>query len=195
VLPIAGTITDPATTLHPSFREGNMLSLARKIAQVVHEGQTRKGTGEPYFNHIARVASRVESVREKTIAYLHDVIEDTDVTAATLHQLGFPALVVMDVLSLSRISGETYAEFIEGTIQFGSDDALRVKLADLQDNLDDRWTADKDGLRARYIRSDITIRAELSRRGSDHRYVDLGERRPDGTLRPAYERWPNGAPT
>lgn len=27
------------------------------------------------------------------------------------------------------------------------------------------------------------------------RLVDLGERRPDGSARPAYERWPNGAPT
>jgi hypothetical protein len=26
-------------------------------------------------------------------------------------------------------------------------------------------------------------------------YVDLGERRPDGTPRTSYERWPNGAPT
>lgn len=34
-----------------------------------------------------------------------------------------------------------------------------------------------------------------ARRSSTHLHIDLGERRPDGTARPAYERWPNGAPT
>lgn len=35
----------------------------------------------------------------------------------------------------------------------------------------------------------------IARAQGKKEYVDLGERRDDGTLRPAYERWPNGAPT
>jgi (p)ppGpp synthase/HD superfamily hydrolase len=135
--------------------------LAHALATVKHSGQKRKGSGEDYIWHVMRVASAVSPGRQRTIAFLHDVLEDTDMTAADLRRAGFPFDIVDDVVALSRMSFETYAEFIERTIRDGSDDALAVKLADLADNMDDDWIFEQGDLRARYIKADIQIRRAL----------------------------------
>lgn len=173
--PIPGTVTDPR--LHkllakpqpepasggPTGRE--LLDLAIALARVAHHGQSRKGTGEPYFNHLERVARRVAGWRAQTIAFLHDTIEDTKLWGADLERMGFPWDIVRDVLALSRTEHETYREFIERTIRDGSDDALRVKLADLQDNLSDPWVSETK-LAERYIPAQQTVLAELNRRAN-----------------------------
>lgn len=160
----------------------HLLELARALARVKHAGQSRKGSGEPYFNHLSRVASRVIGWRAKALAYLHDLIEDTDLTADDLILLGFPEDLVNDVVALSRREGhltypdaldgsatfvppEEYFDFIERTTRDGSDDALYVKLADLADNLYDPSGWASESLRARYVKSDLMVRAELVRRG------------------------------
>lgn len=153
----------------------DLLKLAEALARVKHAGQKRKGSGEPYFNHLLRVAERVEGTRRKTIAFLHDLIEDQNVSPFDLRNLGFPWDIIDDVLALTRIeeSGngsvwtETYLEFIERTIREGSCDALYVKLADLADNLHDDWPEAPSTLRARYIKADLMVRAALHRRGGE----------------------------
>lgn len=168
--PVPGTITDPAVTRALDSGSGSflatgaqLLELARALATVVHAGQSRKGEGEPYIQHVERVAGRVTGWRAKTVAFLHDVIEDTAVTPYMLETLGFPREIVRDVLALSRREGETYADFIGRTIRDGSDDALAVKAADLTDNLTDPWAAKTD-LAQRYLPAAARIRQELERR-------------------------------
>lgn len=141
----------------------HLLDLARALARVVHAGQSRKGTGEPYFNHVDRVAARVEGWRAKTIAYLHDTVEDTPLGPFALAAMGFPRDLVDDVLALSRWEMETYAAFIDRTIRDGSDDALRVKLADLQDNLADPWVKTTD-LESRYLPAVAKVAVALAER-------------------------------
>jgi (p)ppGpp synthase/HD superfamily hydrolase len=57
-----------------------------------HEGQVRKYTGEPYVEHCFAVAENVFiSMKEPTpdlvfSAYLHDTVEDTDVTQEEIQQ-------------------------------------------------------------------------------------------------------------
>ncbi len=57
---------------------------AREFAKKAHEGQYRKYKSEPYIEHPIRVAGLVKSVThtEEMVcaAYLHDVVEDTEVT-------------------------------------------------------------------------------------------------------------------
>jgi len=62
-----------------------ILSAARYAAEK-HAGQKRKGAaGEPYVNHVIEVAHLVSTATDDVnvivAALLHDVIEDTDVTA------------------------------------------------------------------------------------------------------------------
>lgn len=141
-----------------------LLELAKALARVAHYGQLRKD-GEPYTNHLDRVASRLPTVRLRTVAWLHDVLEDTKVDGETLFVL-FPRDIVLDVIALTRgfPGEETYREFINRTIHEGSDGALQVKLADLADNLATLDAAGLSSLRARYMRADVAIRAEIKRR-------------------------------
>jgi (p)ppGpp synthase/HD superfamily hydrolase len=141
-----------------------LLAASQAIGRLAHAQQVRKGSGEPYYQHLDRVAGRVIGWRAKTVAYLHDLIEDTPVTGLTLEQLGFPPDIITDVVALSRAPGETYAAFIDRTIRDGSDDALQVKLADLADNLHDRSWPNRP--RERYIRADAKVRSALIERGA-----------------------------
>jgi (p)ppGpp synthase/HD superfamily hydrolase len=52
------------------------------FAMLKHEGQVRKYTGEPYWMHLATVAGLVSHLgpRAVQIAWLHDVLEDTEAT-------------------------------------------------------------------------------------------------------------------
>jgi (p)ppGpp synthase/HD superfamily hydrolase len=129
------------------------------VAETVHDGQVRKD-GSPMYGHVSRVASRVAHLgpHAEAVAFLHDVIEDTGLDYPAVYAMFGPE-VAGDVATLSRSEGQTYGEFIEDTAAFGSYTALRVKLADLADNL---MPADgAESLRDRYIRSDIMIRAAL----------------------------------
>jgi (p)ppGpp synthase/HD superfamily hydrolase len=119
----------------------DLLQLAESLARVAHDGQQRKGNGEPYFNHCQRVAYAVAQygTRAKIIAYLHDLIEDTDVDSWTLLRM-FPPSIVQVVQHLTRLESETYRQYLTRIVQSESKLALVVKLADVEDNLaDDGW--------------------------------------------------------
>ncbi|QXL90562.1 putative metal dependent phosphohydrolase [Salmonella phage NINP13076] len=84
------------------------------------------------------------------IAALHDVLEDTDVTAADLVMLGFSNRVKDAVVILTKKEGQSPEEYFENIAL--NYDAVRVKLADLRHNSDVRrlkGLTDKDLLRVR----------------------------------------------
>jgi (p)ppGpp synthase/HD superfamily hydrolase len=111
--------------------------LAKTIAGIAHDGQMRKD-GRPYITHCDAVAEGVVWYKEKAVAYLHDVVEDTDYwTIWKLKLAGFSDDVIAAVDALSRRSGETYAQFIDRVIEAGPL-AILVKLADIDHNLSDQ---------------------------------------------------------
>ncbi|MBR3314661.1 MAG: bifunctional (p)ppGpp synthetase/guanosine-3',5'-bis(diphosphate) 3'-pyrophosphohydrolase [Atopobiaceae bacterium] len=112
----------------------NIVDKARSVCMSKHEGQRDK-LGEPYYKHPFAVADMLDGETEKSVAYLHDVLEDTDTTAEWLLEQGFPAEVVSAIEEVTRRDGETYADFI-GRIANGSETARRVKCADLKHNMD-----------------------------------------------------------
>lgn len=64
---------------------------ARQFAEVYHAKQVRKGTGEPYTRHLEEVVqildeAGIDDVETRILAWLHDVVEDTDATFTDLHQ-------------------------------------------------------------------------------------------------------------
>jgi hypothetical protein len=113
---------------------GVMSNLAKaiEIAARAHVSQKDKG-GEPYVLHPLRVMNRACGGDDvKMVAVLHDVIEDSPVTAEDLRREGFSAAVVSAVVALSRREGESYADFV---VRCKADPLARpVKLADLEDN-------------------------------------------------------------
>ncbi len=103
------------------------------LAAEAHRGQTDK-LGEVYVRHVVRVAERLDSDEARLVALLHDVLEDTGVTADELRARGVPESVIDHVVELTRRDGEAYEEYI-GRLA-GDDVARAVKLADLADNLE-----------------------------------------------------------
>lgn len=106
---------------------------ALAIAKDAHKGQVDKA-GVDYIQHPLFVASLVEGELAKTVALLHDVVEDSDWTLEDLRKEGLPEEVVQAVGILTKKRNENYEEYILRVKQ--NPLARQVKLADLQHNSD-----------------------------------------------------------
>ena len=105
------------------------------IAAQAHRGQ-RDRAGAPYILHPLRIMFAMQTDAERMAAVLHDVVEDTSWTLDALRERGFPEPVVTAVDHLTRREGESYEAFV---LRAAADPvARRVKVADLEDNLDVR---------------------------------------------------------
>lgn len=108
------------------------IELAISVALNAHKGQLDKG-GHPYILHPLAVMNRVESMEEKIVAVLHDVIEDTEVTLEQLRELGFSEEIIKAISLLTRSKEDSYEKFIEKTTTNAI--ARNVKIADIQENM------------------------------------------------------------
>ena len=106
---------------------------AISLAVRAHAGQLDR-YGQPYILHVVRVLSRVFDPPAQMVAVLHDVVEDTPVTLDELRIMGYPEAVLEAVDALTRREEESYEQFIERLAP--NPLAVRVKLADLEDNMD-----------------------------------------------------------
>ena len=59
---------------------------AAAFAKMALRGKTDKAS-KPLFDHASRVADRMETYGDRTVAYLHDVVEDSDVELSDLKRL------------------------------------------------------------------------------------------------------------
>lgn len=92
--------------------------------------------GNPYIEHLLYVSSQVSGKNAKVVALLHDIIEDTMITKEDLLWMNFPQSIVDSVLLVTKREEEIYEEFIERLIQSNNKDALMVKKADMEHNMD-----------------------------------------------------------
>lgn len=111
----------------------NLLEQAILLAVQAHQGQVDK-VGQPYILHPLRVMFSLQTVDERIVGVLHDLIEDTAYTLDDLRQRGVPDELLAALDCLTRREGESYQAFIERIRPNAL--ARRVKLADLQDNMD-----------------------------------------------------------
>ncbi len=111
-----------------------LLLLAQEIATKAHEGQVDKA-GVPYIHHPKTVASFCSSIQGKIVGWLHDVVEDTDVTMDDLRAQGFDEelLEALDCVTKPETGYDerVYYERIKANPL-----AKEVKLADLKHNSD-----------------------------------------------------------
>ncbi|XBG78740.1 hypothetical protein V4S31_10320 [Enterococcus cecorum] len=103
------------------------------MAKDAHKGQVDKA-GVDYIQPPLFVASLVEGELAKTVALLHDVVEDSDWTLEDLRKKGLPEEVVQAVGILTKKRNEKYEEYILRVKQ--NPLARQVKLVDLQHNSD-----------------------------------------------------------
>lgn len=114
-----------------------LLAKAIALASEKHMGQFDKA-GMPYILHVLKVMHylKTDDLELMSIAVMHDLVEDTDITFADLHEMGFSERVVNAVKLLTKMRGQTGKEYLEGIKS--NKDAIRVKLADLRHNSDIR---------------------------------------------------------
>jgi len=118
-----------------------MANLARAIALAseAHVEQREK-SGAPYIMHPLRLMLRMQTEAEMIVAVLHDVVEDTPWTLDQLRAEGFPDEIIQAIDCVTRRLDETYEQFVDRA----RDNAIarKVKLADLEDNMDLRRLPD-----------------------------------------------------
>jgi (p)ppGpp synthase/HD superfamily hydrolase len=149
------------------------LEQTRDLMRRAHAGQVDKA-GQPYHTHPERVLERLlrrfpdASVAEQHAALLHDVIEDTDLTAEDLAAAGYPPEVIEIVSWLTRPPELSYQQWMERLGTEAPLGVLRVKLADNADNSDPVRLAaipeHERGLAERYARARAVLEAALGRR-------------------------------
>jgi hypothetical protein len=115
-------------------------SLARNIAHYSHV-RRRNRHGDPIVEHVARVVAAVPA-EAQTVAWLHDVLEQSETTAAELHDQGLTPVEQAALEMLTRRSDESYELYVL-RLAYAPGVAGRlartVKLADLDDHIAHAW--------------------------------------------------------
>lgn len=113
-------------TLHEQLYKAILFSA------VLHMGQVDKN-GEIYILHPLAVMMTVDTIEQKIVAVLHDILENTNMTADKLREFGFSEEIVEAICILTREKDMPYMQYIE---KVKSNELSRVvKLADLQHNM------------------------------------------------------------
>lgn len=111
----------------------NTLERAIAIALEAHAGQKDKG-GEPYILHPLRVMLAMQHETGRIVAVLHDVLEDSGITAHHLRAEGISEEVIEALALLTKMPGERRLDAAKRVANHPL--ARAVKLADNADNLD-----------------------------------------------------------
>lgn len=115
------------------------MDLREQLLHAMHlainaHGKQLDRNGQPYIGHCFRVMSAGQTLEEKIVGALHDILEDTDLSIIDLSAEGFSEHVIDAVHTLTKLENEDYDHYI-GRVE-RNDLAIRVKLNDLTDNMD-----------------------------------------------------------
>lgn len=115
------------------------MDLKQQLLHAMHlainaHGKQLDKNGQPYIGHCFRVMSAGQTLEEKIVGVLHDVLEDTEMTIIGLTNEGFSEDIIDAVHTLTKLENEEYDHYI-GRVE-RDDLATRVKLNDLTDNMD-----------------------------------------------------------
>ena len=110
-----------------------MTRKAMTLAYEAHHGQTDR-SGVPYIFHPARVAENFTNEAVACTAWLHDVVEDTDLTIQDIRLAGFGTVICDALRLLTHDKSVPYMDYVRAIAE--NPIAKAVKMADLQDNMD-----------------------------------------------------------
>ena len=113
--------------------EESLLETAKLLSQKAHNNQVDKAGVDYFTGHIQTVVDSVHSYKEKIVAYLHDIVEDTDVTIDRIYE-EFGEEIGGAVEAITKPGKLDYTKYIEGIK--ANELARAVKIADLKHNMD-----------------------------------------------------------
>jgi len=124
----------------------SLQSQAANLARTKHAEQ--RYNEMPYEYHLARVASFFSYPHLYAAGWLHDIVEDTDVTVEDIRELFGPKIA--DIVDhLSRRPTEFYSDYMDRLLQ--STEATMIKWVDMTDNLRYSILQPEGRLSARYF--------------------------------------------
>ena len=110
----------------------NPLDRAITLAVKAHENQKDK-SGNPYILHPLRVMMKLKSTEEQIVAVLHDVLEDTDIEYDYIKK-AFDSNIALAIQAITHQKNEPRYAYYDRIKR--NKIALRVKFADIEDNMD-----------------------------------------------------------
>ncbi len=155
-------------------KQAGIVAKAAAFARRIHEGQKRL-SGDPYFVHAAAVGEAVATLAlddaAVAAAFLHDVVEESDVTAADLTERfgAETSRLVIALTNLRRLDFASEAEYERANLarmflaMAGDVRVVIIKLADRLDNLRSLEHL-PPGRRRRFARESLYLFAPLADR-------------------------------
>ena len=160
---LPATVTDESDADDPLHHP--LVRRARELSEEAHAGQTRKGDALPYATHTAGVAQFLVEVgvtdpHVLAAAYLHDTVEDTDVTPDELRRdFGERVATLVRQMTLSPEEERSFEHKHASLARHArsmDDDTKLIKLADRLSNLNDLYGR-PPAKRRRYARATLTL--------------------------------------
>lgn len=106
---------------------------AAMVMRYGHFGQLLK-SGERYYTHTQQVGDELDNPLAKQVGYLHDVLENSNITIDDLRRMGFSEPVLKSLEVLTKRKGELYLDYLERINQSNDTIAMQVKLVDMMHN-------------------------------------------------------------
>ena len=138
----------------------DLTKTAMQIAYDAHYGQVDRGK-TPYIFHPMHVAESMKDEDSTVVAILHDILEDTPVSAELLRRKGIPDRLIEAVEIMTHRDDEPYMVYLYRIVNSKNELALRVKYADVLHNLD--ATRTKTGKLPKYLEDRYRHAEELLR--------------------------------
>ena len=105
-----------------------------RIAVNAHDGM-KDMVGNPAISHVLAVGLMGKNPLEQKAGFLHDVVEDSDITLEDLRAEGVEEEVLAAVDLLTHRSGMSYEDYVKNIVLSQNQTAIQVKLNDLHHNL------------------------------------------------------------
>ena len=119
---------------------------AEALARKAHAGQVDKA-GQPYFLHVEKVSQQAGAIirtwqaaslefllKAQIVGFLHDIVEDTDMTLDTLRCYDMPSDCILAIGRLTKTKGVPYPDYLDRVKR--SKLAAVVKIANMTHNSD-----------------------------------------------------------
>ena len=109
------------------YVNNEQVELALQIALDAHKGQVDLD-GKPAILHALAVGLAGENLTEICVGYLHDVVEDSNITFNDLRERGVALKIIRALEVLTHDKSVPYMDYIRSIEASGNKTALKVKI-------------------------------------------------------------------
>lgn len=116
------------------YRNLGVYKRSKELVNLLFKDKKDK-SGCPYMHHLEKVSEDFEDETLKSMALMHDALEDTSLRVEDLKNLGYEESFI-EVITLLTNTYDTYEEYIDNLLSSNNLDAIHIKLKDVLHNMD-----------------------------------------------------------